>query len=156
MRNHRRGGVNSWAVAIAGAIAAMFAASSAHAATIQEIFTKFHLIGSFAWDCSKAPSGSDNWYFVNRVVDADHVQRDFMTGTTTRAWYAILDKAAEIGRDEISISGTRDDKPTNGIWRVEKDRMLQWEASQDGKKIITGGRWVASGKDMPWLNRCGD
>ena len=29
------------------------------------------------------------------------------------------------------------------------------EVLVDGKKIITSGKWVASGKDMPWLNRCG-
>jgi hypothetical protein len=40
--------------------------------------------------------------------------------------------------------------------RTERNRMLQWDAMQDGKKIITGGKWVTTGKDMPWLNRCGD
>jgi Serpin (serine protease inhibitor) len=126
------------------------------APSIKDVFEKHNLIGTFAWNCSMLPSANDNWYFVNRVIDADHIQRDYMTGPTTRAWYAILDKAAEKSANEISVSGSRNGKPTDGIWRVEQNRMLQWEATFDGKKLIASGKWVATGKVMPWLNRCGD
>jgi hypothetical protein len=136
-------------------VKAVLAASSA-AASVKEIFEKHNLLGTFAWDCTKPPSADNNWYFVNRSMDADHVQRDFMSSPTTRAWFLILDKAAETSANEISVSGTRDGKPTESIWRTERNRMLQWDATQDGKKIITGGKWVTTGKDMPWLNRCGD
>jgi hypothetical protein len=127
----------------------------AQAASIKEIFEKHNLLGTFAWDCTKPASADNNWYFVNRVMDADHVQRDFMTGPTTRAWFTILDKATEQNANDIYVSGTRDGKPTDGVWRVEQNRMLQWDATQDGKKIIAAGKWVNSGKAMPWLNRCG-
>ena len=139
------------AAAVAGII---LVSSSAQAASIKEIFEKHGLLGTFAWDCSKPASGDNNWYFVNRVMDADHVQRDFMSGPTTRAWYTILDKAEERSANEIYVSGTRDGKPTDGIWRVEQNRMLQRESTH-GKKTIADGKWVATGKDMPWLNRCG-
>jgi hypothetical protein len=33
--------------------------------------------------------------------------------------------------------------------------MLQVEGTQGGKKTISGGKWVETGKEMPWLNRCG-
>jgi hypothetical protein len=135
---------------------AFLTAASTQAATVKEIFEKHNLIGTFAWDCTKPVSGDNNWYFVNRVLDADHVQRDFMTDQTTRAWYAIIDRAEERGANEIFGSGTRDGQPIEGIWRVEPNRMLQWEATQAGKKIIAAGKWVATGKDMPWLNRCGN
>lgn len=134
--------------------AAVLAGSSVQAASMKEIFEKHGLLGPFAWDCSKDPNAKSNWYFVNRMIDADHVQRDYMTGTTTRAWYTVLDKAEERSANEIYVSGTRDGKPTDGIWRVDQNRMLQVEATQDGKKIISGGKWVDSGKDMPWLNKC--
>lgn len=130
--------------------------SSVHAASIKETFDKHHLFGTFAWDCSKEASEKDNWYFVNRAIDSDHVQRDYMTARQTRGWYTILDKAEERGSNEIYVSGTFDGKPTDGIWRVEQNRMLQVEATREGKTIIRGGKWVDSGKDMPWLNRCGD
>src|SRR5689334_12768503 len=79
---------------------AILGCSPAHAASIKEVFEKHGLIGTFAWDCSKQPSGDGNWYFVNRVMDADHVQRDYMTGPTQRAWYIVLDKAEEINANE--------------------------------------------------------
>jgi hypothetical protein len=143
-------------IALGGAAlaAAVLACSPVQAASMKEIFEKHGLLGAFAWDCSKKPDASSNWYFVNRIIDADHVQRDYMTGTTARAWYTILDKAEERSANEIYVSGTRDGKPTDGIWRIDQTRVLQVEATQDGKKIISGGKWVNTGKDMPWLNRC--
>jgi hypothetical protein len=62
-------------------------------APIEDLFLRHGLLGIFAWDCSKPASGNNNWYFVNRAIDADHIQRDYMTGATTRAWYGIIDKA---------------------------------------------------------------
>jgi hypothetical protein len=143
------------ALAATALVAAIVAGSPARAASIKDIFEKHGLLGTFAWDCSKPASGDNNWYFVNRVMDADHVQRDYMTGPTTRAWYLILDKAEERSANDIYVSGTRDGEPTDGIWRVEQKRMLQVEATQGGKKIISGGKCLATGKEMPWLNRCG-
>jgi len=150
----RLGITKSTAFGAAGLAAAILASSSVQAASMKEIFEKHGLLGPFAWDCSKPPNANNNWYFVNRVIDADHVQRDYMTGTTTRAWYTILDKAEEKSANEIYVSGTRDGKPTDGVWRVEQNRVLQVEATQDGKKIISGGKWTNTGKDMPWLNKC--
>ena len=151
----RLGLARSIALEIAAAAVSILAVSSAQAASIKEIFEKHNLFGTYAWDCTKPASADDNWYFVNRVMDADHVQRDFMSGPTTRAWVTVLDKAAELSANEISVSGTRDGQPADGIWRIEKNRMLQWEATQHGKKIVAEGKWVATGKDMAWLNRCG-
>jgi Serpin (serine protease inhibitor) len=105
-------------------------------ASIKDIFEKHGLLGTFAWDCSKPASADKNWYFVNHVDDADHIQLDYMTGATTRAWYSILDKAEERSANEIYVSGTRYGEPTDGIWRVEQNRMLQVESTQGGKKII--------------------
>jgi hypothetical protein len=124
--------------------------------TVSAVFEKHDLLGTFAWDCAKPASSDNNWYFVNRLLDADHVRRDFMTGPTTRAWAAIVDKATESKLNEIMVTGIRDGQPTAGVWRIEQNRMLQWNATQGGKKLIADGKWVDSGKDMPWLNRCGD
>src|ERR1700686_162142 len=91
----------------------LLASSSVRAASIKETFEKYHLFGTFAWDCGREASEKDNWYFVNRALDADHVQRDYMTARQTRRWFTILDKAEERGSNEIYVSGTLDGKPTN-------------------------------------------
>jgi hypothetical protein len=136
--------------------AASLVPSSAQAqnGSVKAIFEKYELLGTFAWDCSKPPDANNNWFFVNRVLDADHVQRDFMDSPTSRAWFTIIDQASESGQGEISLRGTRDGQRGDSVWRIEKNRMLQWAATQAGKQIISGGRWVATGKDMPWLNKC--
>ena len=139
------------------------ASSSTHAASIKDVFEKYNLFGVWAFDCSKPARADNNWYFVNRPIDADHVQRDFMDGPTSRLYYVILDKAVETAVGEISFSGeisgkignaTFDRKPTEGIWRIQGNRMQQREATVSGEKTITAGRLLATGKDIPWLNRC--
>jgi hypothetical protein len=143
---------------VLGVLAAFLATASAaqeHSGAVKGIFEKYNLIGTFAWDCSKPPSQDNNWYFVNRLLDADHVQRDFMIGTTTRAWAAIIDQASELRTNEIAWSSIRDGQRTVGVWRVDQNRMRQWTATKDGKDIISSGKLVSTGKDIPWLNNCG-
>jgi hypothetical protein len=123
-------------------------------ASIKELFEKYDLLGTFAQDCGKPVSGNSNWYFVNRLVDGDRVQRDLMTGPTTRQFVTFLDRAEERDGHEIFVSGTRDGTPVDGIWILEKGRMRQWEASRGGRKEIVAGRYVSSGVMLPWLFKC--
>jgi hypothetical protein len=123
--------------------------------TVKAIFEKYDLLGTFAWDCSKEPSQENNWYFVNRLLDGGHVQRDFMTGSTTRSWAAIIDQASELKANEIAWSSIRDKARTVGIWHVDGNRMLQWSATVNGKDTISNGKLVATGKELPWLYKCG-
>jgi hypothetical protein len=128
------------------------------------IFEKYNLFGTFAWDCSKPPSAKDNWYYVHRLIDPDHVQRDLMTGATTRQWLAVIDKVVELSPNELEVSGTItgrvrgrdvDRAPGNGKWRVAPGRLLQWETTMEGEKLIADGRLVNTGFQLPWSNRCG-
>jgi Bacterial Ig domain len=143
-----------WALGAFAAASLMPSAAQAQNGSVKAIFEKYDLLGMFAWDCGKPPDANNNWFFVNRLLDADHVQRDFMDSPTSRAWYTMIDRASESGQGEISLGGTRDGQRGDSVWRIEKNRMLQWAATQAGKQIISGGRWVATGKDMPWLNKC--
>ena len=139
---------------IIGAALATACLSAAHAASVKEIFEKHNLIGTFAWDCGK-PVGKNNWYFVNRVIDENHVQRDMMEGETSRVWFVILDRAWEQGANEIGMSGTRDEVPVTGVWRIDGRSMLQWDATRRGTQEIKDGRMVSSGVVMPRLHKCG-
>ena len=76
------------------------ASTASSAQSVETIVEKYNLLGTFAWDCSKPPS-RDNEYFINRVVDADHVQRDQMSGPNTR--------------DSIAMTDART-KPSNSCW----------------------------------------
>jgi dienelactone hydrolase len=136
-------------------------APAAQAASVKEIFEKYGLLGNFAWDCSKPPSPDDNWHYVNRLIDADHVQRDYMTGPTTRQWVVVFDKASELKPNEVMVSGqitgrlagrTVENEPIDGIWRIEQNRIQQWASTFQGKPLIVDGR--LNGRDLPWLVRC--
>jgi hypothetical protein len=131
----------------------LFGGQQAAAATAKEIFEKFGLIGAFSQNCEQ-PVRKNNLYFVHRLVDENHVQRDLMSGPTTREWVIIIDRAEERGPNQVFFAGHRDGVRGEGLWRVEKNRILQLEGSLGGKKLLVGGKALATGVTMPWLTKC--
>lgn len=143
------------ALSVAFAVAAAtLSASGAQAASVLEIFQKHNLIGTYAFDCSK-PASEGNLYFVNRLLDASRVQRDQMSGPTSRDAVTIIEEASETKPNEILLRGTRDGQPTEILWRLEGTRQLGVEVTLAGRKAISGGRIVSTGREAPWLNKCG-
>ena len=131
--------------------------ASAQAVSVKAVFEKHHLLGFFAPDCSK-PASKGNLYYLNRML-GDFVQTDQMSGTADRDFFMVLDNAGEMGANEIVVTGTRDGKPTQMLWRVEHAgvagvRVRVAEVSWDGKKLVSGQRRTSSGREMPWLQRC--
>jgi hypothetical protein len=128
------------------------------AETLKEAFEKHNLLGTFAVDCTKFASKA-NPYFVNRLIDADHVRRDQMSGPTIPDVVIMIDKISEVRPNELEWSGARDGKPIDGVWRIERKgdsmRAQGIEASWDGKKLISGSKWANGGGEVPWLVRCG-
>ena len=146
-----------------GSLGFALAPAYAQSGSVKAVFEKHGLLGTFARDCNK-PAGRDNLYYVNRLVDPDHVQRDLMEGPTTRSWFTLIDQAKETGRNQVWFSGrmtgtlggkSYDSELTEGTWRIEPKRLVQTEASLGGQKLIAGGRWVATGREMLPLNKCG-
>jgi len=132
---------------------------SAPAVTVKAVFEKHNLLGFFAPDCSK-PVSKDNLYYVNRML-GDYVQADQMSGATDRDFFMVIDNAGEMSATEIVVTGTRDGKPLHMLWRFERVaggtgmRVRPAEVSWDGKKLVSGQRRSSSGREMPWLQRCG-
>jgi Caspase domain len=131
--------------------------------SVRAVFEKHDLLGNLAWDCTK-PASKSNLRYLHRALDDDRVQREQMSGATSRDWVAIIDKASEAGPNEIAASGTLtgrvgsrdyDSSPTNGIWLVEPNRLVQREVTLNGEKVIEGGRYVSNGVKVPWIYRCG-
>jgi hypothetical protein len=81
-------------------------------------------------------------------------QWDRMSDPTTRASATVFDKAAELKPNEIAVSGSVDGNASDGIWRVEPNQMLQWEATIAGKKIIDAGRVLSTKLEMPKIHKC--
>jgi hypothetical protein len=148
------------ATALGAWVAVAVAAPAASAQTsVKAVFEKYGLAGTFAVDCTK-PATRANIYFVTRVIDAGLVQRDRMSATTTRDFVQFIDKAGEAKANDVSLGGTRDDKPFDELWHIERKtadevRYLVLESAWGGNKVISGGKVVSSGQPLPWLNRCG-
>ena len=87
--------------------------------SVKAIFEKYNLLGVSAQDCTKPPKAVENWYYVNRLIDANHVQRDLMESPATRKSVTIIDNAAEATPNGILVIGTRDGKPAreSGGWK---------------------------------------
>jgi hypothetical protein len=150
----RSAGLNLFGCVFFTAVALHIPAAQAQSGSVKAIFEKHNLLGIWAWDCSR-PASRNNWYFVHRLVDADHVQRDYMIEPTNRAWFVMVDKAVELNPKEVAIAGTRDGQPADGVWRLQGNRMLQWEGSMAGKKQVSAGKLVSTGRDMLWHTKCG-
>jgi len=121
--------------------------------SVKTVFEKHNLLGIFAADCSK-PASTQNYYYVHRLIDAGHLQRDIMDGPTSRAFVVIIKKAAESKPDEIAVSGTSDGKPFFSVYRIEPSGMRVLESMVDGKVEIAGGRFVSEG-ETPSTSQCG-
>jgi hypothetical protein len=129
--------------------------AGAQEGSVKAIFEKHDLLGIFAFDCS-SPASKSNIYFVNRLLDEGHVQRDQMSGPTSREQVIVIDKAIELTADEISIGGKRgDEQPMESVWRFDKDRVFGVENTVGGKKVISGGKWTSNGENVPPVSRCG-
>jgi len=122
------------------------------AASIKTIFERYNLLGTFALDCGK-PVGRGNRYYVHRLLDVGHVQRDMMSGPTERDFRVIFERAAELRPNEIVLGGTRDGQPVESLYRVEPNRARVLESTLAGRKEISGGRFV-NGGETPWMNKC--
>jgi heat shock protein HslJ len=151
------------ALQTAVAVAAISAVACAQAASIQEIFEKYNLVGIFAQDCTKPATvqsprngAPQNWWFVNRLIDANHAQRDFMEGPGARSFVIIIDKAVELKPNEIRVTGMRDDTiAVDNVWHIEPNRTRTWQGIGDTKGQVADGKHVQTGNEMPWLTRCG-
>jgi hypothetical protein len=129
-------------------------AASALATTVKAVFDKYNLYGVYATDCSKPAKAVENWYAINRPIDGGRVQRDLMGSPTSVTSVTIIDKASELRPNEIAVSGTYDGKPAEGVWHLDKNRMRPWSAKRGDEQTVANGKWVKTGADMPWTNRC--
>jgi tetratricopeptide (TPR) repeat protein len=122
--------------------------------SIKAVFERYSLLGIFASDCGK-PAGADNFYYVNRVIDANNIQRDIMDGPSSRRHVTIISSAADTEPNEIAVAGTLNgNTPVTAVWRIEGARMVPMEVTESGRKTIAARILLATGREMPWLNKC--
>ncbi len=105
-------------VAMSVAMLAILGTSAPRADSVEDVFERHKLLGTFAWDCNRPPT-KDNLYYLIRLIDSTHAQRDQMSGPTNRDNVAVIDKAAMTDQNVITVGGTVDGQPFTGQWRVQ-------------------------------------
>ena len=75
-------------------------------------------MGTHTLDCSQ-PVSETNGYIIYRALDDTRVQRDTMTGPTTRMFVSIAELASATAPNEITVTGTADGKKL--IYTVKVD-----------------------------------
>jgi hypothetical protein len=97
-----------------------------------------------------------NGYIVYRPLDGERVQRDTMTGPTSRMFVSIAETVEATSPNEIKVSGSTDGKKLTYTIRVDGQchRVMTW--SEDGVTSVENGVWTEKKYEMPWLNKCGE
>jgi hypothetical protein len=137
----------------AAVIAMSVSSLRAQDGSARALFERHGLLGTFAWDCS-SPVARNNLYFVHRALDGGRVQRDQMSGPTTRDFVLIWEHGVEAGPNEVALRGSRDGKPVQSVYRAEAGRMRVLEGTVAGVREVSGGRLVRTGREMPWVSKC--
>jgi tetratricopeptide (TPR) repeat protein len=129
-------------------------ATASGATTVKELFEKYDLIGTFAADCSM-PVSDQNRYFVHRV-NSSYVQRDSMTGPSTRAEASLIDSATEPVPNELDVTMTDERGKTTEVMSVGYRQWRLLESTRaGGERLIVGGRSTQGARrESPWLKKC--
>ena len=129
-------------------------APAARAASVQELFERYGLLGTFAADCAK-PMSRQNTYIVHRVLDAHRIQREAMSEPGKVLDTSTIDLAATTGPDSLDISLGNERRRLQLTLRVEGTRWRVMDSAREGgEKLVANGRAVDDGSEMPWLNKC--
>ena len=130
--------------------------AGAQDSSAKTVFENYQLLGIFAFDCGK-PASANNYYYVHRLLDPGHVQRDRMIGTDSRDYAYVIDRALVMTPNQVSLNGIRSEGSRKGefikeVWRVEPNRIMTIEQTIGGNTVISGARF--NGRSVPRYNRC--
>ena len=134
--------------------------------SVQSIFERHGLIGTFAEDCAKDPDDS-NQYIVHRVIDAGHVERDQMKSRSVYSYAAFVDNADEATANDVgmtmlitqSANAQMKDWRMRLVTRIDGNRIRLMESGPltgpyAGQKNIVAGRTTNGGLETRWLRKC--
>jgi tetratricopeptide (TPR) repeat protein len=158
--------VQLWALYQASNAVAVSSSPVQASLSVQSIFERHGLIGTFAEDCAQDPSDS-NQYIVHRVVDTNHVERDQMKSRTVRAYAALVDNADEVTANDLgmnmviteSANAQMKDWRMRLVTRIDGNRVRLMESGAvsgpyAGQKNIVAGKATNGRTETRWLTKC--
>jgi hypothetical protein len=131
------------------------AAPAAKAASVKDLFDRYGLIGTWAFDCSQ-PTSEQNPYIFYRQLDSDHVARDTMNSPTNRINASVADFLVESNPNEVVIGVKTARGRTNLTVRIERKRIRTFQSTRDnGERVIVNGRFIERNTETLWYSKCG-
>jgi len=131
-------------------------AQSAQAQTVQDVLTRFDLIGKWADNCNATASDS-NWYAVYAATPNGQVTRSFFNGKSKPYNRYVIDRAKITGT-EISYHMVEADARQlqfDIVLRKDGERIRVWSShQQDGAFVVRDGKSTSSGEENNWQTRC--
>jgi hypothetical protein len=134
--------------------------------SVQNIFQRHGLMGTFAEDCTKDPSDS-NQYIIHRALDNSRVERDQMKSRTVRSYAAFVDNADEVTTNDVgmniliteSANAQMKDWRMRLVTRIDGNRIRLMESGPlsgpyAGQKNVIDGTGTNGGAETHWLQKC--
>jgi len=144
------------------AAALLLLAESSRAEMPWQIFKRFGITGNWSVSCADKPSASNFW-MTYKEGPGGKVVRPLDRGKGNEL-SAVVDSAEMVTAATMRLR-FRNDDPTWGasngqvstvLIEVKDGRIHTLESKgDDGKEYIKDGIVVASGKPIPWLEKCG-
>jgi hypothetical protein len=132
----------------------VFAAPAAKAASVKQLFERYGLIGTWAFDCSQ-PASAQNPYIFYRLLDDEHVARDTMNSPTNRINASVADFLVESNPNEVVMGVKTERGRTNLTVRLERKRIRTFQSTRDsGERVIVNGRFIERNTETLWYNKC--
>jgi hypothetical protein len=133
----------------------VMAAAAAQAASLQALFERYGMVGTWAFNCSQ-PASEQNPYIFYRVVDPEHVARDTQNSPTNRINVSVAEFLVESNPNEVVIVVKTEQGRTNLTVRLDRKRMRTFQSTRDsGEKVIVNGRFTANDAETLWYSKCG-
>jgi hypothetical protein len=134
--------------------------------SVQNVFERHGLIGTFAEDCTQEPSDG-NQYIVHRVIDANRVERDQMKSRSVRSYAGFVDNADEVASNEVgmdmliaeSTNAQMKDWRIRLVTQIDANRIRLMESGPltgpyTGQKNIVAGKTPNGKAETHWLRKC--
>lgn len=133
---------------------------------VMTIFERHGLLGTFAEDCKKDPSDT-NQYIVHRTIGTGRIGRDQMKDRTVRSYAALVEDAEELSSNDvamtIAITESVNTQMTGWkmhlIMRLDDDRMRLMQSGAltgpyAGRTNIFAGKASGGGGETRWMTKC--
>jgi hypothetical protein len=140
--------------ALAVLTAAQLFPQDAGAASMQEIFDRHNLAGTWAADCTK-PASRQNPHVVYRLVEAGRLQRETMIEPGKNFDVSVAVSVVESSPGELTMAWkTGEGGITNRISVQQGQMQVLDSIRESGEKLILNGRRTRDNSEAPRFKRC--